>query len=147
MRCCNSAQATELKAITQFYQWTVQTSNTKSETQSKGVITGITTDITDNELLSICKGKGVIEVKRLMRKRNGKLENSLLVCLTFDTPNLPNKIQAGYETFTIKPFIPLSSDALIVSVWATRPTTAVAQHDAYAAGALIHSNSVNKKEM
>ena len=41
-----------------------------------------------------------------MRKINGKLENSLSICLTYNTPNLPEKAHTGYEYFTIKPYIP-----------------------------------------
>ena len=41
-----------------------------------------------------------------MRKINGKLENSLSICLTYNTPNLPEKAHIGYEYFTIKPYIP-----------------------------------------
>ena len=85
---------------------TVTTDFAKSETQSKGVITGIEIDITESEMLTTLKKHGVIEVKRLMRRRDGKLEKSLSLCLTFNTPNPPTKIQIGYEYFTVKPFIP-----------------------------------------
>ena len=106
VRCHTPAQARKLKTIARLDQWTVTTDFAKSETQSKGVITGIEIDITESEMLTTLKKHGVIEVKRPMRRRDGKLEKSLSLCLTFNTPNSPTKIQIGYEYFTVKPFIP-----------------------------------------
>ena len=42
--CHTTAQAQKLKTITQLDQWAVTTKYAKSETQSKGVVTGIPTD-------------------------------------------------------------------------------------------------------
>ena len=106
VRCHTTAQAQILKTITQLDQWAVTTKYAKSETQSKGVVTGIPTDITDDEILSACKKQGVMDAKRLMRKRDGTQERSLSICITFNTPNLPAKLQLGYEYFNVKPFIP-----------------------------------------
>ena len=92
----------------QLDQWDVTTKYAKSETQSKGVVTGIPTDITNDEILSACKKQRVMDAKRLMRRpeRDGTQERSLSICLTFNTPNLPAKLQLGYEYFNVKPFIP-----------------------------------------
>ena len=106
VRCYNAAQAKQLMTITKLDQWTVNTTYAKSEIQCKGVINGISTDISDDEILSACKKQGVFVVKRLMKKRNGTLEKSLSICLTFNSTNLPAKIQIGYEMFLVKPYIP-----------------------------------------
>ena len=106
VRCHTASQAKKLKETTQLGQWTITTEFPKSETQSKGVITGIPTDITDDEIRTACKKNGVIDAKRIMRKRDGQLEESLSVCITFNTPTLPDKLQLGYESFPVKPYIP-----------------------------------------
>ena len=106
VRCHTSTQARKLKTISHLGQWSVETEYAKSKTQSKGVITGLPIDISDQEIISACKKSGITEVTRLMRKRDGHIEKSLSVCLTFNTPNLPPRIQLGYEIFEVKPYIP-----------------------------------------
>ena len=49
-----------------------------------------------------------------MCKRDSHIEKSLSVCFTFNTPNLPHRIQLGYGIFEVKPYIPQLLDVLIV---------------------------------
>ena len=58
VRCHTASQAKKLKETTQLGQWTITTEFPKSETQSKGVITGIPTDISDAEIRTACKKNG-----------------------------------------------------------------------------------------
>ena len=106
VKCHTSGLATKLKAISQLGQWSVTTEFAKSETQSKGVISRIPPELSDQEILLECKQMGVTDACRLMYKRNGQTGKSLSVCLTFNTPNMPRKVQLGYEIVDVKPYIP-----------------------------------------
>ena len=106
VRCHTSAQAHKLKGINQLGQWAVVTEYAKSEIQSKGVISGIPSEIPDKEIQKECKRFGVTDVRRIMYKRNGQTGETPSVCLTFNTPHMPIHIQLGYESFTVKPYIP-----------------------------------------
>ena len=92
VRCHTTAQAQKLKTITQLDQWAVTTKYAKSETQSKGVVTGIPTDITDDEILSACKKQGVMDAKRLMRKRDGTPRKKPLNLYNFQYTQLTSQI-------------------------------------------------------
>ena len=106
LNAITSGLATKLKDISQLGQWSVTTEFAKSETQSKGVIYRIPPELSDQEILSECKQMGVTDARRLTYTRNGQTGKSLSVCLTFNTPNMPKKVQLGYEIFDVKPYIP-----------------------------------------
>ena len=106
VKCHTAAQARKLKNITQLGPWIVTTEYAQSETQSKGVITGIATNFDEDEIKAACKKFGVIDVKRLTRKYQGCIVKCLSVCLTFNTPKLPSVLTIGYEKFQVKPYIP-----------------------------------------
>lgn len=105
VHCFTSGQAARLKKITTLGQWAVNVEFPKSETQCKGVISGISDDITENEILEFCGPVGVIAVRRLKRKYMGKLEDSLSVCLTFNKKYLPGEVCIGYEVYQVKPYV------------------------------------------
>ena len=104
VRCHTSAQAYKLKGINQLGQCAVVTEYAKSEIQSKGVISGIPSEIPDKEIQNECKRFGVTDVRRIMYKRNGQTGETSSVCLTFNTHHMPTHIQLGYESFTVKPY-------------------------------------------
>ena len=104
--CYTPAQAQKIKMLTHLDKWAVSCSYPKSQTESKGVISGISHEVTDEEIIEIGKNQGIINATRIMQKRNGLLTKSMSICLTFKTPNLPSKIQIGYEIFSVKPYIP-----------------------------------------
>ena len=101
VRCYTTGQAQKLKGISQLGQWVVTTEYAKSETQSKGVVSGVPRDIMEEEIVSECKQSGVIDARRFMFKRDGIAGKSLSVCLTFNTPNLNlgmNSLQSNHTS-------------------------------------------------
>ena len=106
VHCFTSAQACKLKSISQLGDWLVTCEFAKSETQCKGVISGVPGDISDSEIVAECREYGVIGARRISTKRDGQLRKTLSVTLTFNTPQLPPLVKLGYEVFETKPYIP-----------------------------------------
>jgi hypothetical protein len=86
-------------------QWSVKVEYPKCEVQSKGVIGGIPTDVSEKEIQEACSSNGVQSVRRLKRKVEGKWEDSWSVCLTFSRKYLPPEICIGYEMYQVKPYV------------------------------------------
>ncbi|KAK4885163.1 hypothetical protein RN001_001434 [Aquatica leii] len=50
--------------------------------------------------------QGVIEARRIKTRRNGVLEDTASVILTFNTPTLPQKVKAGFHSLPTRLYIP-----------------------------------------
>ena len=59
----------------------------------------------DTEVLEELACDGVIAVKHMMMKKDGKTEPTNTFILTFDTPNLPSHIKVGYPRVQVDKFI------------------------------------------
>lgn len=70
------------------------------------VITGVPTDLSDDDIKKNVKGLRVSQVKRLPVVREGKKIPSLSVLLTLDEPKQPERIMIGYVSYTARPYIP-----------------------------------------
>lgn len=106
VQCHTSAQALKLKETKQLGEWIVKADFAKSETQSKGVISGVPLDVSEEEIVSDCREFGVTAARRITRRRDGQLTKTLSVCLTFNSPKMPSYVKLGYLIFETKPFIP-----------------------------------------
>ena len=105
VHCYNAAQAAKLMKLDKLGDWPVKVDFPKSEIQSKGVITGISMEVTEAEILHECKISGVSFVRRLKRKVESRWEDSWSMCLTFDSKELPETIAIGYEVYNVKPYV------------------------------------------
>ncbi|GFY21079.1 uncharacterized protein TNCV_3991231 [Trichonephila clavipes] len=79
----------------------------KSLNSCRGVISEpdlLTT--TDAEILDGFSDQGVIQVRRITIKKDTSIIPTKHVILTFNSPNLPTSIKAGYINCKIRPYIP-----------------------------------------
>jgi hypothetical protein len=107
VQCFTATQARKLKGISQLGKWVVSADFPKGAIQSKGVISGISLEVSEKEIVECCsKDYNVIEARRLMRRVGGKLEKSLSVCLTFGTTVLPSELCIGYQVYKVRVFVP-----------------------------------------
>ena len=63
-------------------------------------------DLTESEIVGWLRDFGVVEAKRIVRKKNGKSENTPTIILTFDKPTCPSKLQLDYTTYHVTQYIP-----------------------------------------
>lgn len=77
---------------------------------AKGVIYNVPTGISDEELLSCLKQYEVKHTKRfkikMQREKETSFAESKTVLLHFECSDLPEKVQIGYLSFTVKQYIP-----------------------------------------
>nr|XP_055046932.1 uncharacterized protein LOC129432503 [Misgurnus anguillicaudatus] len=71
----------------------------------KGVIVGIPLDITMEEIKENVRGGKVINARRLFQNKEGQRQESLSILLTFEG-KIPEKVQLGYLSYTVREFIP-----------------------------------------
>jgi hypothetical protein len=62
----------------------------------------------DDEILHALWSQGVISVKHITTKKNGKVEPTNTVILTFNTPVAPSYIKAAYKKIPVDTSIPNS---------------------------------------
>lgn len=79
----------------------------KSLNFSRGVISeNDLLNVSDTEMLEELKEQNVIQVKRITIKRSEQIINTKHIILTFNSPDLPQNIKAGYLNCPVRPFIP-----------------------------------------
>jgi hypothetical protein len=104
--CKSAGQAKKLKAINHLGKWAVTTEFPRSELECKGVISGVPLVVTEEEVVEVGKDIGILSAKRLTRKKDGKMEKTLSVCLTFSGSVMPREVCLGYEVFPVRVFVP-----------------------------------------
>lgn len=70
------------------------------------VISGVSTEITEEEIRVNVRGVRVMRVKRLPFTRDGVKGPSLSVLLTLEEDKIPEKIRIGYVSYIVRPYIP-----------------------------------------
>ena len=73
---------------------------------SRAVISGVPLDITEYELLEGLSSKNITYIKRLKRKTDKGLEDSLSVLLCFNSKEIPETLSFSYLYFRTKPYNP-----------------------------------------
>ncbi|KAM7312232.1 hypothetical protein ISCGN_009137 [Ixodes scapularis] len=63
-------------------------------------------DASEEEILEGLKDAGVVAVKRIMFRKDGKETPSKHVILTFERHTLPETVKAGYLQCRIRPYVP-----------------------------------------
>lgn len=74
-----------------------------------GVISGVSTNITEEQVQINIKGAWLTKVKRLLYKKNGVRGQSKAVMLVFDGDKLPERIRIGYVSYIVGTYIPSPS--------------------------------------
>ena len=84
----------------------------------RGVIYGVPTEMTDDEILNELKHQGVIDVKRIMKRSKSNVKSIEIeesrpnfipmrsVIIAFNRTNLPSNITMCYQHFEVKLYIP-----------------------------------------
>lgn len=103
----SEAQACRLLKLEKLGIYSTRTRPHKTLNFSKGVVScpdflNCTTD----EILEELQQEGVIEVKRIMTKRDGRLIQTASHILTFNKPKLPIRIKAAFYCLEVRPYIP-----------------------------------------
>ena len=96
VECTNTRQVNSLRNVTEVVSMQIKTSDWVPFPKTKGAIVGIPLDVTDDELLSDLKTKGVIHMRRIMKRVKGNLTGTSAFCLSFESDRLPAQISIGY---------------------------------------------------
>lgn len=90
------------------HQTNVEVSEHNTRNFSKGVIyCNNLREIEESVILQELKQDNVIEVKKILKKQQDKLQETGLIILTFASINLPADIKIGYQNVNIRPYVPL----------------------------------------
>ena len=76
---------------------------------TKGVISGVPVDISEEEILEALQNQKVKQATRMTKKNKEQGEQKIplkTVILSFETNKLPEDVQIWYQNFQIKPYIP-----------------------------------------
>lgn len=103
----NSKQAENITKCKFFANIPVSVSAHNFLNSSRGVISEQDLIfVPESEILENLKEQHVSQVRRITIKREDKIIPTKHIILTFDLPNLPNNIKAGYLNCPIRPYIP-----------------------------------------
>lgn len=107
IQCERSVDSKILLSTKTFGQYQVSVEAHSSLNISKGVVTCrdllmCSTDEIKDEL----KPQRVTDVKRITTRRNGTVENTASLILTFSTPKLPSTVTAGYHLLRVRQYVP-----------------------------------------
>lgn len=72
---------------------------------TRGVITGIPTNVSEDQIKESVEGAKVIAVRRLKTTWNGERCDSLVVMLKFEEERLPTNVYTGYMSYVVKPYV------------------------------------------
>lgn len=103
--CHSKTQQERALAVTSLKNCDVEVYEPGTGSRAKGVIYGVPTEITDEEILRRVKGAKIFEVKRFQITKNNEKMASQTVLLTFDSESIPRRIGLGYLSFQVKPYI------------------------------------------
>jgi len=89
-------------------QTNVEVSEHNTRNFSKGVIyCNNLREIEEIVTLQELKQDNVIEVKKILKKQQDKLQETGSIIITFASINLPADIKIGYQKINIRPYIPI----------------------------------------
>ena len=99
--CRDSAQQGKAYRISKTDGKKVQCSLFEGKKIVQGVISGIPTAITEQQVKENVMGAKVIEAKRLKTTRNGGKCDSLSVMIKIDETKLPDRVFIGYISYEV----------------------------------------------
>jgi hypothetical protein len=107
IKVSSAAQANKISSCSTIGSFSVQISPHASLNSSKGVISE--SDLlysSEEEILENLNDQGVVAVRRITIRRDGKIINTKHIILTFNSPKLPSHITAAYLRCPVRPYIP-----------------------------------------
>lgn len=72
----------------------------------RGVVSGISTDVTEEKIKKNITGAAVKFVRRLKCVRNNEKTDSLSVMINFDENKMPEKVYLGCVRYAVRPYVP-----------------------------------------
>ncbi len=109
IECRTRRQAVTLLESTKLADIRIKSYAHKSLNFSKGIIRDRDRSLSDlsvEEIVSELRDQGVLEAKRFTFRKDGKVLPSNTYLLTFDTPNLPERLKVGCFAMKIDKFVP-----------------------------------------
>ncbi|XP_060782171.1 uncharacterized protein LOC132889552 isoform X3 [Neoarius graeffei] len=103
--CHSKSQQERALAITSLNKCDVEVYAPGTGSKTKGVIYGVPTELSDEDILGKAKGAEVSEVKRFQITKDNMRVASQTVLLTFESESIPRRIEIGYLIFQVKPYI------------------------------------------
>lgn len=104
--CKNIEQKNKALKLSKIEGEAVQGKVMENKTFVRGVITGIHTDVSIDEIKDNIEGGKVVDAKRLKITRNGERCDSFSVMLKFEEQILPKKVYIGFMSYDVRPYIP-----------------------------------------
>ena len=100
-------QVSNLMGITSFGNSPCKVSPHTSMNSKKGVIRcSAYKGIAEEEIVEDLSSEGVTNAKKTYYQRDGQKRETATIILTFDCPELPKEIKAGYLIIKVEPYIP-----------------------------------------
>ncbi|KFM73191.1 putative RNA-directed DNA polymerase from transposon X-element, partial [Stegodyphus mimosarum] len=107
METVSANQSKTLLTMSKMGQATVTVSAHKTLNSSRSVISEVDLLTVSNEkFIEELAEQNVCNARRIKIKRDGQLIDTKHVVLTFNTPQLPNHIKAGYLHCPVRPYVP-----------------------------------------
>ena len=101
------SQSNSLLNAKMFHNIPIQVSIHRTKNYTKGVFTcRDLVGMADEDILTEIKDQGVVEVHRIVSKRNGNLVPNHTFRITFNSTTLPKDVKIGYMNVKVRPFIP-----------------------------------------
>lgn len=116
IKCKNQKQVKALSQISIIGTTPVKVA--EKQQVMRGVIYGVPTEMTDDEIRNELKHQGVIDVKRIMKRSKSNVKSIEIeesrpnfipmrsVIITFNRTNLPSNVTMCYQHFEVKLYIP-----------------------------------------
>lgn len=104
--CYNAAQRDKLIRMNEMEGKKIICTEWERKKLELGVINGVPTDLSCEDILSNISGANVVKCRRLMYTRDQIKKESLSVLLFFDERVLPTRIRIGYMSHQVRPYIP-----------------------------------------
>ncbi|KAG7196383.1 hypothetical protein KM043_018835, partial [Ampulex compressa] len=103
----NEKQSLCLLGTKKFAEFDVDVSMHHTLNYCKGVIS--CTDLLNcsiEEIENELKDQGIVKAKRMTTRRNGIVQDTASILLTFERPNLPDKVRAAMYSLPVRAYIP-----------------------------------------
>ena len=98
----NDEQMRTMQQTKKLLNYTIQSKVIENHQKVKGIIHGVSLDITTDEITDLLESYNVTSAVRL-----GKKQNTESVILTFSSKTLPQSVTIGFKTHKVKTYIPL----------------------------------------
>ncbi|XP_033753085.1 uncharacterized protein LOC117336583 [Pecten maximus] len=102
----DTTQKKKLLVLKQLGEFKIQVKTPLTSNRSEGVIYGVSTELSDKDLVESLSEEGVTRATRMKGRQYDSDKNSTTVRLTFSTKDIPERVAVGYRTFKVKLYVP-----------------------------------------